>query len=268
MPIAYALSVAPDISSSEAVRAAQLPDFPGRNQQGTSSPRGQPPIVIDVPEDPVAEAAARFTAVSQVSGELLTNASSIPLRPRFVFGKYEEILRGLLEVHRSITSDYGLMSSLRRIQAEVGPRKLQAHDHAARALRRSHQSLRTLDSAVRDLLKGKRSGRLDDAIDLLGLMDAGRVSALVERSLQADPSMATDEDYWFVLIRAAGRKGAREIVERSLKSPTLALQEAAVQALGDIADPAAVETLKSIASDPGRPRIIRELARDLVSDLA
>ena len=111
------------------------------------------------------------------------------------------------------------------------------------------------------MLSAHRSGRLDDTIDILSLLGRDVVRTVAQARLSTFAPDGSNDDYWYALIRAAGRTGDREIPGRFLESRFIALEEAAVQALGDIGDSTALKELRRVANDPRRSQLIREARR-------
>ncbi len=167
-----------------------------------------------------------------------------------------------------LSNRVSIESALDLLLTSVAQDKVRAVTEAAQAITRAGASAENVDRAIRTLLSAKRSGGLDDATDILTLLGGNVVRSVVETHLPVFAPDGSNDDYWYVLIRAAGRTGDREIPKRFLESRLLALEEAAVLALGDIGDFAALEDLRRVVNDSRRPQIIRELAEELVSDLA
>jgi hypothetical protein len=147
--------------------------------------------------------------------------------------------------------------AVERISRSSGEAKVRARDRAVLLLMRAGRLAVHAHRAVSIILASHRSGFLDDAIDLLSSLGPDLVINLCieTRSMNAD--------YLYVLIRAAGRTGTREVAMRYIDSPILELQEAALEALSDLDD---TETLTRIANNPGKSEFIRQLAGELASE--
>ncbi len=158
-------------------------------------------------------------------------------------------------------------AALDRVRVAVGQDKVRAQFEATHAITRAGASIEDVDRAIRSLLSVHRSGRLDDTIDILALLGRDVVHAVARARLSTFTPDGNNDDYWYALIRAAGRTGDHEIPRYFLESRFIALEEAAVQALGDVGDSAALEDLRRVANDPQRSQLIRELAEELASDL-
>jgi hypothetical protein len=148
--------------------------------------------------------------------------------------------------------------------SSVGPAKNLRRQAVADIVRRSENTASALDAAIRFLLSSNRSGRLNDALDLLNeLADVDLLYALLSYA----PEITQENiDYWYALIRAAGRAGERLIVDKFIDSPLTDLQAAAVEALCDIADEECVRRLTEIANDQARSALVRDLAEQFLSE--
>ena len=158
-------------------------------------------------------------------------------------------------------------AALDQVRIAVGQDKVRAQFEATHTITRAGASVEDVDRAIRLLLGVHRSGRLDDAIDILALLGRDVVHAVAQARLSVFAPDGSNDDYWYVLIRAAGRTGDHDLLRRFLGSRFIALEEAAVQALGDIGDSTALKDLRRIANDPRRSQLIRELAEELASEI-
>ena len=159
-------------------------------------------------------------------------------------------------------------AALGHAQTTQGVEKVRAQADAVQAIIRAGATSEIVDHAVRSLIGTHRSGRLQDAIDILTQLGGDAVRSLADAWQRTFAPNGTNDDCWYAVIRAAARTGNREIARRFLDSRFIALEEAAVEALGDIGDAAALEDLGRTANDLSRPQFIRELAQELLSDLA
>jgi len=160
----------------------------------------------------------------------------------------------------------GIDDVLDRVRTAVAEGRARAQGEAAAIL--TGAGVGAVDAAIKALLSVHRSGNVDDAIDILTLLGSNVVRALAEDCLRAFPPDGTNNDYWYALIRAAGRTGDQALPRRFLRSQFIDLEEAALEALRDLGDSEALNELTRVASDHTRSRIIRELAKELASDLA
>jgi hypothetical protein len=147
--------------------------------------------------------------------------------------------------------------SLTRMLASSGEPKVEARQSVILALARAGKSIGQVRRAIQTILNSHRSGRLDDATDLLVGLGGDVVQSL------ASESESRHDDYSYVLIRAAGRVGERRIAERYIDSAVLALQEASVEAFADLGDNV---MLQSIANDSRKSQFIRDLAQEMASE--
>ena len=125
-----------------------------------------------------------------------------------------------------------------------------ARTEAVQAINRTGAFTQVVDHVIRSLIRVHRSGRIDDAIDILSELGNLRIRALATTLEQTFAPNGSDHDYWYAVIRAAGRSGDREIPKSFLSSRFTALQEAAVEALGDIGDHAAIEISNRLPAIP------------------
>lgn len=190
-----------------------------------------------------------------VSGRLA--ASNQPAESSFLWDTVPSLLDAAASWRAAIEG------ALRRVQEASGVAKAKARTEAVQAIIRAGTSTEVLDHAVRSIIGVHRSGRLDDAIDILSELGRVRIRSLAETWWRAFAADGTNDDYWYAVIRAAGRSGDRGIPKKFLDSRFVALKEAAVEALGDIGDPVALEDLRQVAGDSDQPDFIRELAKEL-----
>ena len=260
---------------------------PGRNEvYGTAQRHPQKMTVINVPSANIGAPPSRAVANACCTGsfpyQCTSNSSEqksakscepfgehLRSVTQFIVGEYTEVMNALFRVPTSVVcDDLRIRTALEQIRNSVAQQKSVAQAEAIKAVERTGNVVHFAGMAIRTLLEGKRSGRFDDAIDLLRLIDHKDLCILIERASEVNFRPAVDDDYWYVLIRALNREEDLRLLKGFLDSPHLALQEAAVQAIGDIGTPAAVEMLKRIAGDSTRRRVIQKLAAELVSDLA
>ncbi len=161
-----------------------------------------------------------------------------------------------------------LAHTLAELGHAVGPRKQRTRARAAEIMARAGDSAEIIDFGLRSLIENRRSGRLDDAIDLLTEVEPSAVEKFTSWSADAFSPNGANDDYWYVLIRVAGRLGLSKLACRFLDSPFPAIQEATVEALADIGDSQSLDALKRIAQDNRRSKFIRDLAKQLVTDLS
>jgi hypothetical protein len=218
-------------------------------------------VVLTYPE------AEKSTGVGEF--DCLLRLGPVSIRPIEIECHYNQPAKEFSRITLSAASDYtAIRNALTRVRTTVAQEKVRAQDAAAQAIIRAGASAENVDRALQVLLSEHRSGRLDDAVDILKLLGREVVRTVFKNALSTYAPDGDNDDYWYVLIRAAGRTGVGDISRHFLRSPFLALEEAAVQALGDIGDAAALDDLRIIAKETGRPQLVRELAEELASDLA
>ena len=157
---------------------------------------------------------------------------------------------------------------LHRLCSTAGIAKALARTEAVQAIMQAGASTTIVDQALRSIIDVHRSGRLDDAIDILSELGRTRIHDLAAARLGTFPPDGTNDDYWYAIIRAAGRLGDRQTVETLLSLGNAALKEAAIEALGDIGGSEALGDLRRLSGDSNQPEFIRKLAEEVASDLA
>ena len=111
-------------------------------------------------------------------------------------------------------------------------------------------------------------GRLDDAIDILA--EVGNASVqFANHAMFESPQHERDDDYWYVLVRAACEVGdestTRTIVNWAMDDDRRMVREAAVEVLGDLDKDWALAQLREMqSSDPSS--LIRDLAVDMIAE--
>jgi hypothetical protein len=161
-------------------------------------------------------------------------------------------------------------AALRAVLSAAGPSRTAAEKQAATLILRAGASIHLLNRVVELLISSRKSGRIDAAIDILTLLGRETVHSFAEDRLHSSPPNGSNlsDDYWYAVIRSAGRVEDREIIERLIDSPNPSIQEAAVEALADVGGSLSRDLLHRIANDPHRPSQLRDLAREIASEMS
>ncbi len=147
-----------------------------------------------------------------------------------------------------------------------GSQKRVLREKLAQAISAEYQPDTYLHLALTLLSSSAEPSRLDDAIDLLCELDNDLESFVIEE-LKYSPPNGSNDDYWYVLVRALGKSNKAAVVRALVNSPFRVVREAVVEALGDLADQFSIATLKQIAQTD-KSVFIRELAEEIASELA
>lgn len=183
---------------------------------------------------------------------------------------YHGIAGHLGLAQRAVSNE--LAVSLDKIRKEVAGHRLKALSAAASAIRATSiypmSPAETATWAIRELLKYPGNNRIDNAIDLLCSLGQDLINEIFLYGLAINPPDGNNDDFWYSVIRSLGLTGNRSLSGQFVKSGRIALQEAAVEALGDVGDTHAITELRTIARDASYPTMIRELANELATDLS
>lgn len=123
-----------------------------------------------------------------------------------------------------------------------------------------------INAAIEKLLASPKEGRIDDAIDILSELGQWLDSFAMDVIRRPE----VDDDYGYIIIRAIARakrcRNAPFLIDWAAGSTNQSLREAAVGALGDLADPASVDRLRTIAQKD-HSKFIRTMAQETLEDL-